>query len=134
MNGRVAMSAAAAWQGLCSRAGYALHHPEVRRESARHPPPVVRRRRQAPLRRDRRGLRGHAGAGGRLPVLGRGEAQSVLKREGLRTRIIPLDAASIIVNVLPEAVDVEQVSYTDKSPTDFVVSDGSGWHLDLSHL
>lgn len=57
-----------------------------------------------------------------------------VKREGLRTRIISLDAASVIVNVLPGQIDVEKIAYTYKSPTEFVVSDGSAWHLDLSHL
>jgi hypothetical protein len=57
-----------------------------------------------------------------------------VKRDGLRTRVISLDAASVIVNVLPPEVDVERVTYTYKSTTEFVVSDGSGWHLDLSHL
>ncbi len=57
-----------------------------------------------------------------------------VKREGMRTRIIPLDTGSVIVNVLPENVDIEKITYTYKSPQEFVVSDGSPWHLDLSHL
>ena len=57
-----------------------------------------------------------------------------VKREGLRTRVIPLDTGSVIVNVLPADVDVDKVTYTYKSPQEFVVSDGGRWHLDLSHL
>ena len=57
-----------------------------------------------------------------------------VKREGERTRVIPLDTGVVIVNVLPPHVDVDKVTYTYKSPSEFVVSDGSGWHLDLSHL
>jgi len=44
------------------------------------------------------------------------------------------ETSSVIVNVLPADVDVDKVTYTYKSPQEFVVSDGGRWHLDLSHL
>ena len=49
----------------------------------------------------------------------------------LRTRIISLDSDSVIVNVLPEQVEIENVSYDYRSRGDIVVTDGGDWHLDI---
>lgn len=57
-----------------------------------------------------------------------------VKRDSLRTRIIPLDSAGVIINILPPHVQIEKIIYKAKPPAGFVVTDGSDWHLDLSHL
>jgi hypothetical protein len=56
------------------------------------------------------------------------------RRDTLRTRIISLDSDSVIVNVLPEQVEIENVSYDYRSRGDIVVTDGGDWHLDITHL
>jgi hypothetical protein len=35
-----------------------------------------------------------------------------VKRDSLRTRIIPLMAAAVIVNLLPEQVEIDKIAYT----------------------
>ena len=57
-----------------------------------------------------------------------------VKRESLRTRIIPLDSAGVIVNVLPAQVQLDKISYKYRQGGDILVTDGSDWHLDLTHL
>ena len=57
-----------------------------------------------------------------------------VKRDTLRTRIIPLDCGSVIVNVLPEQVQIEKVTYKHRTGGDILVSDGGDWHLDITHL
>jgi hypothetical protein len=57
-----------------------------------------------------------------------------VKRNSLRTRIIPLDSAGVIVNILPDTVKIEKITYTYRSGGDTLVTDGSQWHLDLTHL
>lgn len=56
------------------------------------------------------------------------------RRDTLRTRIISLDSGSVIVNVLPEQVEIKNVSYDYRSGGDIVVTDGGDWHLDITHL
>ena len=55
------------------------------------------------------------------------------KRQGPhRTRVISLDSGSLIVNVLPMRIDVEKIVY--KHERDHTtVTDGSDWHLEISH-
>ena len=62
------------------------------------------------------------------------KSNQFVKRDSLRTRLIPLDAAGVIVNVLPEQVNVEKITYKYRGPGDILVTDGSEWHLDLTHL
>lgn len=57
-----------------------------------------------------------------------------VKRDTLRTRVISLDCGSMIINVLPEQVQVDKITYKYRPAGDILVSDGSDWHLDLSHL
>ena len=57
-----------------------------------------------------------------------------VKRDTLRTRIIPLDSGSVIVNVLPEHVQIEKVAYKYRPAGDILVTDGGEWHLDITHL
>ena len=57
-----------------------------------------------------------------------------VKRDTLRTRIIPLDCGSLIVNVLPELVQIDKVSYKYRPAGDILVTDGGEWHLDITHL
>lgn len=56
------------------------------------------------------------------------------RRDTLRTRIISLDSGSVIVNVLPEQVEIKNVSYDYRPGGDIVVTDGGDWHLDITHL
>jgi hypothetical protein len=58
-----------------------------------------------------------------------------MKQEDIRVRIIPLDCESLIVNVLPKAVDIGKITYKYNVAKGVVrVTDGSDWHLDLSHI
>ena len=51
-----------------------------------------------------------------------------------RTRIICLSTETLIINVVPEHVDIEKVTYNYVSGDKTTVTDGSDWHLDLTHL
>ena len=62
------------------------------------------------------------------------KSNQFVKRETLRTRIIALDCSSVIVNVLPEQVQIDKVSYHYRSGGDILVTDGGDWHLDITHL
>jgi hypothetical protein len=62
------------------------------------------------------------------------KSNQFIKRDTLRTRIIPLDSAAVIVNVLPEKVQIEKIAYKYRPAGDILVTDGSDWHLDLTHL
>ena len=57
-----------------------------------------------------------------------------VKRDSLRTRIIPLDSSTVIVNVLPSEVKIEDINYSQGASGDMKVTDGGDWRLDLSHL
>lgn len=57
-----------------------------------------------------------------------------VRRNVVRTRIIALDSEGIIVNVVPNSVNVEAIKYEYRTAGDILVSDGSDWHLDLTHL
>ena len=57
-----------------------------------------------------------------------------VKRDTLRTRVIPLDSGSVIVNVLPEQVQIEKITYKYRPAGDVLVTDGGEWHLDVTHL
>jgi hypothetical protein len=51
-----------------------------------------------------------------------------------RTRIVSLTSDALIINVLPSHVDTEKITYKRHVGQDVTVTDGSDWHLDLSHL
>jgi len=57
-----------------------------------------------------------------------------VKRETIRTRIVPLNCGSVIINVLPEHVHIDQITYKYQMAGDIIVTDGSDWHLDVTHL
>ena len=44
------------------------------------------------------------------------------------------DSASLIVNVLPQEVNIEKIEYKYDVGGVIRVTDGSDWYLDLSHL
>jgi len=64
-----------------------------------------------------------------------GHAGDIVKRADMRVRIIPLDCESVIVNILPKTVNIEKITYKyDGLDCGVRVTDGSDWHLDLSHF
>jgi hypothetical protein len=52
----------------------------------------------------------------------------------LRTRIIPLDSGMLLINVLPCHVDIDKITYKHHGTQHILVTDGSDWVLDLSHV
>ncbi|MBI3414026.1 MAG: hypothetical protein HY043_01695 [Verrucomicrobia bacterium] len=56
-----------------------------------------------------------------------------IRRPELRTRIIALASGDVLVNVLPPSVDLEKIVYLQEAKS-VRVTDGSGWHLDLSEM
>jgi hypothetical protein len=57
-----------------------------------------------------------------------------VRRDSLRTRVVPLDSSGVIVNILPEHVKIEKITYKYRPAGDILVTDGGDWHLDLTHL
>jgi hypothetical protein len=53
-----------------------------------------------------------------------------VKRPDRRTKLVPVASGDVIVNVIPEDVDLERVAYEIKDRT-LRVTDGSGWCMDL---
>jgi hypothetical protein len=51
-----------------------------------------------------------------------------------RTRIVALNSDMLIINVLPPHVDTEKITYKRHVGQEVTVTDGSDWHLELSHL
>jgi hypothetical protein len=45
-----------------------------------------------------------------------------------------MDDGEVIVNVLPANVKIENVVYEHESGGDMLVTDGSEWRLDLTHM
>ncbi len=60
-------------------------------------------------------------------------ASAFIRKPELRTRILPLDNR-LIVNVLPEGVEVEAVRYTHDSEGNLSLSDGADFELDISEF
>ena len=56
-----------------------------------------------------------------------------VKRPDRRTKLIPIMSGDVIVNVIPETVDVEQVAYEPKDRS-LVVTDGSAWTMDVKEF
>ena len=56
-----------------------------------------------------------------------------VRREQERTRIFSLSDA-VIVNVLPARVKIDQITYTHRPNGDILVTDGTDWHFDITHL
>ena len=56
-----------------------------------------------------------------------------VKRPDRRTKLIPVMFGDVIVNVIPETVDVERVAYELKDRS-LVVTDGSAWTMDVKEF
>lgn len=56
-----------------------------------------------------------------------------IRRPEKRTRIISLLSGDLLVNVLPADVNLEKIVYRQEKDA-VRVTDGSGWHLDLSEV
>jgi hypothetical protein len=56
-----------------------------------------------------------------------------VRRKELRTRIISLNE-SVIVNILPSHVKIDEITYTHRPNGDIFVTDGTEWHLNITHL
>ena len=61
------------------------------------------------------------------------ERNEFVRREQLRTRVVSLNDA-VIVNILPAHVNIDQITYTHRPNGDIHVTDGTDWHLDITHL
>lgn len=55
-----------------------------------------------------------------------------VRREELRTRIVSLNEG-VIVNVLPAHVKINEITYTRRATGDIFVTDGTDWHLNITH-
>ena len=53
------------------------------------------------------------------------------RREDMRTRLISIISGELLVNILPPTVDLDKITYHQEKSA-VRVTDGSGWHLDLS--
>lgn len=56
-----------------------------------------------------------------------------VKRPELRTRIISLSSGDVLVNVIPDSVNVEAIDYK-MVKKNLRVTDGSEWYIDLSEV
>ena len=56
-----------------------------------------------------------------------------VRREQIRTRVVALDD-DVIVNVLPSSVKIDHITYTHRPNGDIHITDGTDWHLDITHL
>lgn len=56
-----------------------------------------------------------------------------IKRPDRRTKLIPLASGDVIVNVLPDAVDIEAVAYKLEDRV-LWVTDGNGWKMDVKEF
>lgn len=56
-----------------------------------------------------------------------------VKRPDRRTKLIPILSGDVIVNVLPETVDVERVVYELKDRS-LVVTDGQAWCMEVKEF
>jgi hypothetical protein len=56
-----------------------------------------------------------------------------VRREQLRTRVVSI-TGDVIVNVLPAHVKIDEITYSHRPNGDIHVTDGTDWHLDITHL
>jgi hypothetical protein len=66
-------------------------------------------------------------------LFARSGSNEFVRRVQLRTRLISLNDA-VIVNVLPASVRIDRINYTYRPNGDIYLTDGSDWHLDITHL
>lgn len=62
------------------------------------------------------------------------KSNQFVRRDTVRTRILSLLSDSVIINVLPEDVQIEQLTYQYRPGGDVLVTDGGDWHMDITHL
>jgi hypothetical protein len=56
-----------------------------------------------------------------------------VRREELRTRIVSLNDTGT-VNILPAHVQIDEITYTHRPNGDILVTDGTDWRLNITHL
>jgi len=56
-----------------------------------------------------------------------------VKRPDRRTKLIPISSGEVIVNVIPDSVDVERVHYELKDRA-LHVTDGKSWRIDVKEF
>jgi hypothetical protein len=56
-----------------------------------------------------------------------------VKRPDRRTKFVPINSGDVIVNVIPETVDLERVAYEIKDRS-LRVTDGSDWSMDVKEF
>jgi hypothetical protein len=56
-----------------------------------------------------------------------------VRREELRTRIVSLND-TVIVNILPAHVKIDEITYAHRRNGDILVTDGTDWQLNITHL
>jgi len=56
-----------------------------------------------------------------------------VRRPELRTRIISIVGGDLLINVIPDSVDLDKITYKQEKKG-VRVTDGSAWHLDLSEF
>jgi hypothetical protein len=61
------------------------------------------------------------------------EIGGYVRRPDKRIRIISIVAGDTFVNVIPSSVNLETITYQQEKKV-MRVSDGSGWHLDISEV
>jgi hypothetical protein len=57
-----------------------------------------------------------------------------VKRNEERIRVVSLGSDGVIANILPAHVEIERICYQYRMGGDVLVTDGSEWHLDITHL
>ena len=55
------------------------------------------------------------------------------RRPELRTRIVALGSGDVLINIVPQSVDLEKVFYKQEKKS-VRVTDGSDWHMDISEF
>ncbi|MES2981371.1 MAG: hypothetical protein V4727_03575 [Verrucomicrobiota bacterium] len=53
------------------------------------------------------------------------------KRPEVRTRLISIVSAELLINIIPDAVNLDAIEYKQMGK-ELRVTDGSSWHLDIS--
>jgi len=56
-----------------------------------------------------------------------------MKRPDRRTKLVPIGSGDVIVNILPEPVDIEEVRYVLSERT-LWITDGNGWKMDVKEF
>jgi hypothetical protein len=57
-----------------------------------------------------------------------------VRRTYPRTRLIPLTSAGVVINVIPDEVEISNITYQYKVGGDTIVTDGGEWYLEVTHL